>query len=326
MSKEIQKTTGSLSERFSSMVMREYSTEIGQVQFDNFKKKLAQHMFIKVDMALKEAESRRNPVKQKTPMVWANVNLAKLAIDAVHRIELQLDALIPNHIHPIPYFNSRAGKYDIDLCIGYAGKDYYYREMALYPPVDVRYELKHENDELIVYKKGMNNEIENYEFNIKDPFKRGKVVGGFGYIQYEDPTKNKIVLVYMEDFEKAKKKSGTDKFWSPHEYDMQLKTITHRTVKHIVLDPKKINKSFAVVEDQEYIDVSSRDIEETREVINGGNTGGVIDIVDDDTVSDEMSDEEKAEILAEERAAAMDGGNGDHSNSTMEPGDDGPGF
>jgi recombination protein RecT len=303
MSKEVQKTTGSLSERFSSMVMREYSTEIGQVQFDQFKKKLAQHLFIKVDMALKDAEARRNPAKSKTPIVWANVNIGKLAIDAVHRIELQLDALIPNHIHPIPYYNTRAGKYDVDLRIGYAGKDYYFREMALRPPTDIRIELVHANDHLSVMKKDSNNTIESYEFKVPKPFDRGPVVGGFGYISYDDPNLNKLVLVYMSDFDKAKKASGTDKFWGPHEEDMQRKTIIHRVSKYIILDPKKINKSFAIVEDQEYIDVSSRDIEETREIIDEGNTGEIIDIVEEHP-SNEMSEEEKAEILAEEIAQA----------------------
>lgn len=246
------KDQSSLSTRFTNMVIKEYGTEVGTVQFDDFKKKLAQHLFIKIDMAIQEAEARRNSNKNKVPIVWKNVNMQKLAVDAVHRIELQLDALIPNHIHPIPYYNNRHGRYDIDLRIGYAGKDYYHREMALYRPKDVRYELVHENDSLTVIKKGLGQDVESYEFKVDNPFGRGKVVGGFGYISYDDESKNKLVIVTMSDFEKAKKASGTDKFWGPHEADMQLKTITHRTCRHIILDPSKINKSFAVVERQEY--------------------------------------------------------------------------
>jgi recombination protein RecT len=322
---EIQKTeTGSMSARFTSMVMKEHGTEVGPVKFDEFKKRLAQHLFIKVDMALKEAEARRNSNKLPVPMTWANVNLTKLAVDAVHRIELQLDALIPNHIHPIPYFNGRSKKYDIDLRIGYAGKDYYYREMALYPPTDVRYELVHKNDELTVCKKGLNNDVESYEFKVPNPFERGPIVGGFGYIAYDDPQRNKMVLVYMEDFKQAESASGTNKFWGPYKADMMLKTITHRTARHIVLDPKKINKSFAIVEGEEYVDIDQQAmIEADRETEDLGNTGEVIDIDPvkaDEPGTTEVSAEEAAEIEAEERAmAAADGGDGDPGNSTKGP-------
>src|SRR5208337_22006 len=105
-----------LSEQFTKAVI----TEIGSGQaiaFSPHQKKLAQHLFVKIDASLQSLELKRmqNPQKRdNTPITWENVNMGKLATDAAYRIDLGLDALIPNHIHVIPYFNGRLKKYDLD--------------------------------------------------------------------------------------------------------------------------------------------------------------------------------------------------------------------
>ena len=73
-------------------------------------------MFIAIDTQIKNLEVKRlDSGKDTMPIVWSNINMNKLAIDAVHRVELGIDALIPNHMHPIPYFNKRLKLYDLDL-------------------------------------------------------------------------------------------------------------------------------------------------------------------------------------------------------------------
>jgi recombination protein RecT len=261
--------------------------------------KLAQHLFVKIDMALKEAEARRNPATNKVPYSWAKINMQKAALSAVHRIELGLDGLIPNHIWPIAYYNNRAGVYDLDLRIGYAGKDYYYRKMALCPIVDIIYELVHENDRFTVIKKSINEGVESYTFEIPKPFDRGQVVGGFGYIMYQNPSMNKLVIVDNAAFEKAKSAAKSKEFWNNHSEEMKYKTIVHRTVKSIVLDPEKINESFGQVEADE-IKAQDRDAkgQAQAEVDENANTD-FIDITPDGPEPN-MTEEEKAEIRAQE--------------------------
>jgi len=310
----------SLAERFTTMVIKEFGSEVGKIELSPYQRKLAQHLFIKIDMALKDLDAKRASKGQdkKAPIIWQNVNMQKLAVDAVHRIELGLDALIPNHIHPIPYFNSSLGKYDLDLRVGYVGKDYYYREMALYPPTDIVYELVHKNDEFIVIKKGQSNQVESYIFKINNPFDRGPVVGGFGYVRYEDETKNRLQIVTMENFTRSKKAAQSDDFWSKDTEAMQYKTIVHRTVAKITLDPEKINASFVRVEQDEY------DAPETpaqAEIEKNANKD-VIDLKPTpkagkakEPASDDpppMTEEEKASAMSEEEAfmAEDDAGNG----------------
>jgi recombination protein RecT len=268
----------SRSERFTNMVIKEYGqVDTGHVGLTPYQKRLAQHLFVKIDFQLQELEKKRNDPK-KEPIIWDNVNLPKLAIDAVHRIELGLDALIPNHVHPIPYWNTKMGKYDVNLQIGYAGKDLYYRELALNQPMDIIYELVHENDSLTVFKKGVDNEVESYDFQIKSPFDRGKVVGGFGYIMYENPQLNKLVLLSLADFDKAKSAAKSKEFWTNFPREMQLKTVVHRTVKKITLDPEKVNESFAMVEAAEYDNQIEYHLDPQAEIAHQANKGDVIDM------------------------------------------------
>lgn len=249
--------------RFVNEVQRQFVAELGDsLKFSDYEKTLAQHMYVKIDAVLADLETKRTD-QNKPAIVWANVNLQKLALDTVHRIGLGLDALIPNHIHPIPYLNGRTKQYDIDLRIGYAGKDYCRRKTTFEEPVDIIYQLVHEHDVFEPLMRSAKNEYESYIFEIQKPFDRGKVLGGFGYIMYQDSKKNKLVLVTAKDFEKAKKASGTDKFWAADKWEeeMMYKTIVHRVSEKLPLDPTKVNaKSYAYVERQEEEDRIEREI------------------------------------------------------------------
>lgn len=251
-----------VSERFVAEVQRQFVAEMGAaLKFTDYEKTLAQHMYVKVDATLTALEAKRTG--DGLPYKWDNINLQKLALDSVHRIGLGLDALIPNHLHPVPYFNKRLGKYDLDLRIGYVGKDYCRRKMTTDEPIDVIYQLVHEHDVFAPIMKSARNEIESYEFEIQQPFNRGKVLGGFGYIMYADPRKNKLVLVTQRDFDKARAGSKTNDFWGQDKWEeeMMYKTIVHRVADKLPLDPAKVNaKSYAYVEEQETEDRVEREV------------------------------------------------------------------
>jgi recombination protein RecT len=271
----VQKSEPTMSERFTNAVVREFGSIAKNIQLTPYQKRLAQHLFLKIDASLNEAESKRTD-KSKPAIAWANINMTKLATDAMHRVDLGLDALIPATIYPIAYLNSRTQKYDLDLRIGYKGEDFYRRAMAIDPPVDVRYELVYEKDKFRPIKKRIGCDIESYEFEVADtPFDRGEVVGGFGYIEYTDPKRNQLILVTDKDFKKSEAKAGSDKFWKPYRDEMKYKTLVHRTTDKIPIDPQKVSSSFlAVQQESDYIDaeVVSSHIKEVA------NTGPVIEI------------------------------------------------
>lgn len=255
-----QDTELTMSERFTGMVQAQFEAEMGvDLKWDATERRLAQHLYIKADQQLAVLEAKRldrDNANNTTPIVWNNVNISKMALDAVHRVALGLDALIPNHIHVIPYWNRRLTKYDVDLRIGYMGQDYIRRQLAIDPPIDIRYELVHENDTFEPQPKDSDRDVEGYIFQITKPWDRGSVVGGFGYVMYGDPKKNQLILVTQQDFTRARTAAQTGEFWSSSEREMQLKTVVHRTTSRIALDAAKINaRSYAYVEAQEYEEV-----------------------------------------------------------------------
>jgi recombination protein RecT len=287
------------SQAFMNSVIREMSSVSESVQMTPYQKKLAEHLFIHVDTVLKELEAKRikNGETKKMPIIWANVNMSKLALSAMYRIELELDALVPNTIDPIPYWNGKLEKYDLDLRIGYDGLEYYKRRFALEPPKDVIYELVYATDEFVVYKKGLDRDVETYEFKIKDPFNRGEVVGGFGYLIYEDATKNRLITVDKKEFERTKKAGNSGgAFWKDWEDRMQWKTIKRRTLKHVKVDPAKVNQAYLVAE----ADMIDRQ-EAEEEIRKEANTGKVIDITEE---KKELAESTQTQTAAAEQSQA----------------------
>jgi recombination protein RecT len=281
------------SERFLKNVETQFAAEAGSpIAFSEYEKTLAQHLFLKVDNVLKDLETKRLSASSPygSPYTWANVNMRKMALDAVHRVQLGLDALIPNHIHPVPYFNKREGKYDLDLRVGYVGKAYYRRAVAVDVPVDIICELVYSTDEFKPMKKSFSNEIESYEFNITNAFKRGEIIGGFGYLVYEDSRKNTLIMVSEEDFEKSKKAAQSDAFWKKHPVEMRFKTLVHRVTEKLEVDPKKVNAtSYAYVESQE-------EEAELRREVNENANEEILDIQIDEPKKPNV-DKQTGEIL-----------------------------
>ncbi len=250
-----------LSERFSSNVQIQYCAEVGKSNLSEYEQMLLQHLFIKINYTLIELEKKRDHNKNKLEYKWSNLNMEKLAIDSVNRIQLGLDALIPNHISPIAYKN-KSGKYDLDLRIGYAGKLFYKKNISKEEILDIRIELVHETDQFIIHKKSKDNPIENYTFNINSPFDRGPVKAGFGYVVYKNEILNKLTIVTMEHFKKAKENSLSNKFWEPYSEEMMIKTIIHRTMDRVEIDPRKIKFEHFKAESEQY------EIEEKKEIIS----------------------------------------------------------
>lgn len=283
--KQMTKIEPTMGERFTAMVIKEANALMGGgVYLSPYQKELTRHLFIKIDQSL-----------QTAGIEWKQVNMQKLAIDAVHRINLGLDALIPNHISPIPYRNSKTSKYDIDLRIGYVGKNYYRQEMAMEKPVDIIYEIVYSNDTFKPIKKGLNIDVESYEFEITNPWDRGGIIGGFGYIIYENPRKNKLVIVTEADFKKAENIAKSGEFWKKYPVEMRYKTLVHRVTEKLTVDPAKVNESYAAVErdDQETVILAQIEENENKEPLDVSPSGTEQE-PPGDTATDQEQDPEES--------------------------------
>lgn len=283
-----------MSERFMQKVIREFSGSVGEFQITEYQRQLIQGYFIGVDRALKTAEAERvrknennrdHKYDNAVPVTWANVNMADLALDVVHYARLGLDTMQANSITPIPYLNKKAGRYDINLMLGYNGIKYIAEKFALCPPKSVTIELVYSTDNFKPYKKGRGNDVESYDFEITNPFDRGHIVGGFGYIEYDDPKKNELVLMSMKDIEKRKPEYASANFWGgkANEWkngkkvevdkdgwldEMCRKTLIREVYspKHILLDPRKVDDGYQYMKQREARLAEAQD--DMRRIIN----------------------------------------------------------
>lgn len=260
------------SERFTNMVMKEFQGNIGELNINEYQRQLIKGYFIGIDNALKKAEearvnknswkSTKEEDKNDLAVIWQNVNMNDLAIAVVHHAKLGLDMQLPNHLNAIPYKNSKTNKYDIGFLKGYRGLEYIATQLSLYPIKNITVELIYSNDLFEIINR---DNITKYSFTIKNPFNRGEIIGGFGYIQYVDETKNKIVVLSKQDIDKRKPTYAAAEFWGGEKdkwengkkigkekvegwyEEMARKTVARATYNAVSIDPKKVNESYAYV-------------------------------------------------------------------------------
>ena len=306
---ELQKKELTASERFTGMVMKEFEGNVGTLNLNEYQKQLIRGYFIGIDNALKKADEARinknswkstaEEDKNNLPITWQNVNMNDLAIAVVHHAKLGLDMQIPNHLNAIPYKNNKTNKYDIGFLKGYKGLEYIATQLSLYPIKNIVVELIYSNDIFEIVNK---DNVTNYNFTIKNPFDRGEIIGGFGYIQYVDETKNRIITLSKKDIDKRKPSYAAAEFWGGEKYnpstkkkeqvegwyeEMARKTVARATYNAVPIDPKKVNESYAyivqrddayenIIEAQvseeieenankEYIDIDTGEIKEIEE-------------------------------------------------------------
>jgi hypothetical protein len=277
-----------VAQKFVQKVEQHFAAELGQtVQWTPLQMALAQHLYTKVDMSLKEHQSKGKMI------TWSNVNMSKLAIDGVAIVNLGIDATIKNHLNVIPYKNGALSKakgetvYDLALRPGYEGALYAKKRGSLHPIVSIEYKLIFKGDHFKpLFAQGAK-AGDDYEYAPADPFGTSEdYIGGFGFIRYEDPRLSKLVLVTMRDFarsEKASKSKGTSEtdqetgevvttgnFWTASRVEMGEKTVAWRTCDAIQLDPEKINaSSYAYVEAAQLDAIEGAMAAEIEEKANG---------------------------------------------------------
>lgn len=268
------------SERFTTMVLNEFGSSVaGALQVTDYQRTLIQGYFIVIDRALKAAEEERvrknennkdHKYDNDLPVTWNTVNLNDLALDLVHYARMGLDMTQDNMLFPIPYKNNKRNNYDVTLMEGYNGIRYIAEKYAVEVPTAVTIEVVYSTDIFKPIKKSGNNRVENYEFEITNPFDRGKIVGGFAYLEFNDPTNNELIIMSMKDVEKRKPKYASPNFWGGKTKvweggkqvekeaegwvdEMVRKTIIREaySAKHLPRDPKKVDDSYQYMKARE---------------------------------------------------------------------------
>lgn len=262
-----------MSEKFTNKVLREFGGSVtGALQVTDYQRTLIQGYFIVIDRALKAAEEERVRKNENNkdhrydndlPINWNTINLNDLALDLVHYARMGLDMTQDNMLFPIPYKNNKRKNYDVTLMEGYNGIRYIAEKYAVEVPTAVTIEVVYSTDTFKPIKKGGSNRVENYEFEINNPFDRGEIVGGFAYIEFVDPTKNELIIMPMKDILKRKPKYASANFWGGKQKvweggkqvevenegwldEMVRKTIIREafSAKHLPRDPKKVDDSY----------------------------------------------------------------------------------
>ena len=271
--------TMTASTRFTEMIMRQYGSTVGANSFSQRETQLIKGYFIAIDETLKKAEAER--VRKNTnnknhdydnnlPYSWNTIDLPQLALDLAHYARMGLDMQQDNHLFPIPYKDNKAERYTITLMEGYNGIRYQAEKYALTPPRNVTVEVVYSNDRFSPIKKGKDNPGDTYTFEVPNPFDRGKPVGAFGYIEYDDPSKNTLVVMSRADIEKRKPRYASAEFWGGTkkvwengkqietqvegwEPEMFLKTMKREifSAKHIPRDPMKIDDTYHYIKQRE---------------------------------------------------------------------------
>ncbi len=278
-------TEQSMSERFTAMVMKEYRTIVGNdYQFTSREKQLIHNYFIVTDQTLakseadrlrKNADNRDRKYDNNQPYEWKNIDLPALAKDLAHYARIGLDMMEDNHLFPIPYKDNKNNVYGMTLMEGYNGIKYQAVKYALVPWKTVTVEVIYENDQFKPIKRDSRHPVEGYEFDIPKPFDRGKPVGVFGYIAYDDPENNKLVVFSTADVMKRKPRYASAEFWggekTVHENgkrvskmlegwlpEMYEKTMKREIfgAKQIPRDPDKVDESYRYIQvrEQQYAD------------------------------------------------------------------------
>lgn len=326
---EIAKKETTFSERFSHMVIKEYTGSIGETTLTAFQKRLIQNYFISTDMSLKAAEEKRlkksEQYRDAVAVSWPNVNMESLALNVVAFAKIGYDPALPNHVSMVPYKNNKTGKYDIGFIEGYRGRELKAKKFGYEVPDHVIVELVYSKDKFAPIKKDKDNRVETYTFKVSEnPFDRGEILGGFYYHLYDEmPERNKLMFYPLSEIEKRKPQYASVEFWGGDKAvyeegkktkqtervegyfaEMCWKTLFHMAYRAITIDSEKIDDNLMKILENEKALESNREpqnfeaLRETNIEQKGNKKGFAEDVKFEEVVA-------KPEPQQEEQVASL---------------------
>ena len=267
-------------------------------------KRLIQNYQTTIDEILKKNESLRSEQYNKLKYCWENILIPQLIDTLKHAAILGLDSMQKNNLSFIILKDKITTKYSVNFWIGYVGKELIATKYA-YDMPNVTAELLHSNDKFKVVKKDINNPVENYIFELGDPFDLDRtVIGGFYYFDYSKKNKNIIYVMTLKDILKRKPPKASVDFWGGQKdvwengkktgkteivegwfEEMCLKTIKNKAFDSITLDPAKMDETYQFLKLQESEIASAETCNEI-----GMNANKTELVIDPDNITNSESD------------------------------------
>ncbi len=272
------KTELTMAERFTNAVVKSYGDVARGIEVTPKQMKLISNYYIKLDEMIRNPESK---IKS-----WNQIRLSELATTLAHISRLNLDMAL-GHLSFMPFEHKGTNTFDLAPVISASGLEYIAKTYGLDPPKHSTVELVYSTDKFTVIKKDSNHPYDSYTFEVTNPFSRGNIIGGFGYLEFEDKTKNFILPMSLDEILKYKPRWAKDTFWSgENAKKMYEKTIAKQLFKRIPLDPDKVNDvqdSFKRIETEE-LNLTATEAKNTIE--ENMCSGDVIDIEFEDVPVD----------------------------------------
>lgn len=285
-----------VAQRFTNAVVKSYGDVARDIEVTPKQLQLISNYYIKLDEMIRNPESKIQS--------WKQVRLPELATTLAHMARLNLDMAL-GHLSFIPFKHGDTGTFDLSPIISKSGYWYIAKTYGIDPPDSYTIELVYSTDKFSVFKKDATHEYDSYTFSVTNPFNRGNIVGGFGYIEYRDKTKNKIIMMSENEILKYKPKYAKESFWSgENRKKMYEKTIAKQLFKKIALDPNKVNdveSSFKRIETEE---LNYTAMEARNKIEENMCSGDVVDIeftsIDEVTVENHVEDVGTENLFGEE--------------------------
>lgn len=259
-----------MAQRFTNAVVKSYGDVARDIEVTPKQMQLISNYYIKLDEMIKNPDTKIQS--------WGQVRLPELATTLAHMARLNLDMSL-GHLSFIPFKHKDTNSFDLVAIISKDGYWNIAKNYGINPPKSYTIELVYSSDKFSVFKKDATHEYDSYVFEVTNPFNRGNIIGGFGYIEYDDKTNNKIIMMSEQEILKYKPQYAKDAFWTgENRKKMYEKTIAKQLFKRIPLDPDKVNSvqdSFKRIETEE-INYTAMDAK--NEIDENMCSGDVVDI------------------------------------------------
>lgn len=193
-------------------------------------------------------------------ITWSDVIVDyKLAQDLMVCAQMGFDMRAEGMLYAVPRKdNHQGGKHRFTIQKGYKGRVFMAQKYAVGNLQDITVHLVYENDLFTPHFKDANHDFDTFEYNPpKNCFvDRGKMVGGFAYISYDNPIQNKLIIMSAAEINKRKAVAMSTKFWDKWPEEMAMKTLYIQAAKAVPLDPSKIDSTYRAAQllDQEQAD------------------------------------------------------------------------
>ena len=207
---------------------------------------------------------------------WSQVAVDyKLAQDLMVCAQIGFDMRSEKMLYAVPRMDNKIGKYRFTLQKGYMGRVYEAMKYAEGNLEDITAMLVYSTDKFVPHIHDSQHPGDTYEFEIMNPFDRGSLVGGFAYLIYDNPARNRLVLVSKADIEKRRAVSRSSKFWGGWYDEMALKTVYIAGAKAVKLDPDKLDDAY---QHSQAMEESTSDIEVGNKLVETQAEGEVVDV------------------------------------------------